>query len=122
MSDEKLEQLVTEYADLAKDKNIDAASLLMSALQQSDQNLIPQSTKRWAYLISISMPPIGLLFAVWFYISDKSDGKQTAYWCTGLTLVSLFITIMLFKSIFTGIGASQMQKEQINPQEYYQLN
>ncbi len=121
MSDEKLEQIVTEYADLAKDKNIDASALLINALEQQQGNKLSSSTKRWAYLISIGLPPFGLLFAAWFYWTDADDGKSTALTCLILTAISGIISIILIKAIFSGAGVSPQQIEQIKPSDIYEL-
>jgi hypothetical protein len=122
MPDEKLENLVSEYAKLAKeDKNIDTAALLMNALQQADENHISQSKKRWAYLVCLGLPPVGYLFALSFYFSDKTDGKQTAYICIALTTISLLFTIILFKSFFSSAGVSPEQIQQIKLQDIQQL-
>lgn len=122
MSDEKLESLVNEYADLAKNDKIDTAALLMNALEQEDQNRLSSKTKRWAYLISLGIPPLGLLFAVYFYFSDKSDGKNAAIVCVILTAISGIFTIILFKSFMTGAGVSTEQIQQIKPQDIYELS
>ncbi len=121
MSDEKLENIVSEYAELAKDKNIDTAALLMNALQQEDQNRLSTKTKRIAYLVSIAIPPSGFLFALAFYFSDKSDGKTTAYACIILTVISLVISIILFKTMFNSAGVTPAQLQEIKPADIYQL-
>lgn len=121
MSDEKLEQIVTEYAALAKDENIDTSALLINALEQQEQNKISSGTKRWAYLISIGLPPLGLLFAAWFYFSDKDDGQSTAIACLILTAISGIISILLIKAIFSGSGVSPEQIQQIKPADIYEL-
>lgn len=121
MSDEKLETIVSEYVELAKDKNVDTAALLMNALQQEEDNKLSLKQKRWGYLVSLGLPPLGLLFALAFYFSDKSDGKQTAYICIGLTVASIVVSIVLFKSLFSGTGASIQQIQQIKPQDVYEL-
>lgn len=121
MSDEKLESLVNEYADLAKNDKIDTTALLMNALEQEDQNKLSTKTKRWAYLISLGVPPLGYAFALYFYFSDKSDGKSTAIACAILTTLSGIITIVLFKSALTGFGVTSQQLEQIKPQDVYDL-
>lgn len=122
MSDEKLEEIVTEYAALAKeDKNIDASALLINALEQQNQNKLSPSIKRWAYLISIGLPPLGLLFAFWFYFSGKDDGKSAGIACLILTVISGIISILLIKAIFSGSGTSPEQIQQINPADIYQL-
>ncbi|HEX3095585.1 MAG TPA: hypothetical protein VHQ20_00515 [Patescibacteria group bacterium] len=122
MADEKLESLVNEYAELAKDKNIDAAALLGNALLQDQENKTSTKVKRWAYLISISVPPSGILIGLYFYFSDKSDGKQTAYVCIGVTLFSLLLSYFIFKAVISGSGASVQQIEQIKPSDIYQLS
>jgi hypothetical protein len=122
MSDKKLEELVNQYAVLAKDDKIDTTALLFNALEQEDANRISSKTKRWAYLISISVPPFGLLFAIWFYIGDKSDGKSAAITCTLLTAFSCLMTFLLFKTILSGSGTSVEQIQQIKPADIYQLS
>ncbi len=121
MSDEKLQELVSEYADLAKDKNIDASALLINALEQTDNNKLSQSTKRWAYLVSIGLPPFGLVFAAWFYFSDKEDGQTAAIACLVLTVVSSIIGIIFVKAIFSGSGVSPAQLQEIKPADVYEL-
>lgn len=121
MSDEKLQEIVTEYADLAKDKNIDVAALMVNALQQEDNNMLSSKTKRWAYLISLGVPPFGLLFAIYFYFSDKSDGKNAALMCLILTIFTVVISIIFIKMIFSGSGTSVEQIQQIKPADIYQL-
>ncbi|HEX3099438.1 MAG TPA: hypothetical protein VHQ41_00505 [Patescibacteria group bacterium] len=121
MSEQKLEELVNEYASLAKDDKIDTTALLINALEQEDQNRISTKTKRWAYLISIGAPPFGLIFVFWFYFSGKSDGKNAAMACLILTIVSSAITVILFKSALSGAGVSTKQLEQIKPADVYQL-
>lgn len=122
MSEQKLEELVNEYATLAKDDNIDTSALLMSALEQEDQNRISPKMKRWAYLISIGIPPLGLLFAAMFYFGDKSDGKSTAIVCVVLTAISCLVTFVIFKSVLSGSGSSVQQIQQIKPADIYELS
>lgn len=121
MSDQKLDEIVTEYADLAKDKNIDVAALMMNALKQADENRLSSKTKRWAYLISLGIPPLGLGFALWFYFSDKSDGKSAAIACVLLTVFSIIGSIIFIDMFFSGSGTSVEQIQQIKPTDIYEL-
>jgi hypothetical protein len=121
MSDEKLEAITKEYAELAKDKNIDVSSLMVNALSQGDDDRVATSTRRWAYLVSIGLPPLGYAFALWFLLSSKSDAKTVAYWCVGLTTVSLFGSILLLKAMFSGAGIDPAEIQNINPNDVYQL-
>ena len=122
MSDEKLQDLVSEYVDLAKDKNIDVATLMVNALQQEDANRIPSKTKKWAYIISLALPPFGLGFALWFYLGDKSDGKKAAIICVVLTAITIIATVIFFNIILSGSGTSLDQIQKIKPSDIYQLS
>ncbi len=120
MSETDLEKKVSQYAQLAKeDKNIDVASLLLNALENEQVNLLKPSTKRWGYLISLSIPPAGLLFAAWFWFSGKDDGKKAAWVCialTAVTIVLFWIGLSAFTST-SGVGVDQIKK--ITPAEIH---
>ncbi len=49
MSDKQLEEIVKEYADLAKDKNVDVSALMINALQQQDQNKLNPKTQPFIF-------------------------------------------------------------------------
>ncbi|MDE2311894.1 MAG: hypothetical protein KGJ93_02260 [Patescibacteria group bacterium] len=116
--DEQLEQKVSQYATLAKEnKNIDVASLMMSALGQKD-NTVSSRAKRWAYLISISLPPFGLLFALKYYVfSGEDDAKTVATSCVILTVLSVGLFWIIGKTMLSSSGTSLEQIQQITPQE-----
>lgn len=121
MSEKQLEEIVKEYADLAKDKNVDVSALMINALQQQDQNKLNPKTKRWAYLVSLGLPPLGYLFGFWYFFKDESDAKTTAYICIALTTISIVLSIIFFNVILSSSGTSLQQIQQINPEEVYQL-
>lgn len=121
MSDEKIEEIVKEYSEFAKDKNIDAATLMINALQQQDQNRVNQKAKRWAYLVSIGLPPLGYGCALWYYFKEESDAKSTAYICAGLTTLSLILSYLFLKVFLSSAGTSLEEIQQINPQDIYEL-
>ncbi len=122
MSDQKLEELATEYAELAKDKNIDAATLMISALQQQDQNRLSAKSRRIAYLVSLALPPVGYVLALYyFFVKDEVDAKSTAYWCAALTTISLVLSVVFFNAVLSGAGVSVEQIQQINPADIYEL-
>jgi len=123
MSETDLEKKVADYVTVSKEnKNVDVAALMLSALQSEDQNLLPAKTKNWAYLISIGAPPLGLLFAVWFYFGDKSDGKRAALVCVILTVVSGGLFLLMMKIFFASTGSSVSQIQQIKPADVMQLS
>ncbi len=122
MSDKKLEELATEYAELAKDKKIDAAALMINAMQQQDQNRLSPKSRRIAFLVSLALPPIGYLIAVYyFFFKDESDAKTIAYWCVGLTTISLVGSIIFFQLLISSSGQSVEQLQQIKPSDIYEL-
>ncbi len=102
MNEDRLAKEIETYKELAKqDKNIDVASLMMNALQKHENNFIPIKQKRWAYLISVSVPPVGLFFAARFYYSNKEDGQEAAMTCIALTAIS-FLTLVLMGKLLSG--------------------
>lgn len=106
----------------AENKNIDVASLMMQALDKNTaNNVIPAGQKRWAYLISVGLPPFGLIFAAKYYWSGADDGKDAAWICITLTAVGILGMILMFKSLLSGSGASFQQIEQIKPSDIQQL-
>ncbi|HEX9503383.1 MAG TPA: hypothetical protein VF974_03645 [Patescibacteria group bacterium] len=116
MSDEKLEKELEEYRKLAQqDKKIDVASLMINALQKHQANLLDVKQKRWAYIISLSLPPAGLFYALKFYLSDKDDGTQAAVICLALTVLSVGLFILISKSMLSSGGTS------LSPTDYQQL-
>ena len=118
MSEEKLEQKFNMYREIAKgDKKVDVASLMMTALQQSEENRLPDKQKRWAYLISLVVPPVGLFFAVKFYLQNKEDSNEAALMCVILTAISILLTVLLGKVLLSGSGASLNQIQQVKPQD-----
>lgn len=122
MSEESLEKEIAEYQKLAaNDKKIDIASLTMSALQSHQSNHLPEKQKRWAYLISLVVPPFGLLFAIKFFLTDKDDAKQAAVICIVLTVISITLTVLFMKALLSGSGTSLEQIQQINPEDYQDL-
>jgi hypothetical protein len=110
MNEEKLNKEFEVYRELAKqNKKIDVASLMINALQKQDSNSLSDKQKRWAYLISLGLPPFGLLFAAKFYYSGKDDGEHAAWICTVLTAVSVLLFVVLAKVIFSTSGLNLKQ-------------
>ncbi len=122
LNDQKLEETISEYAELAKDKNIDVAMLMANALQQNEANRINGKTKRWLYLISVGVPPLGLFIGAYYFLSDKEDACSTAIVCIALTVFSILMTYLLFNTILSGSGTNIDQIKQIKPDDIYQLS
>ena len=120
--DDKLEQQVNEYAQIAKENpNVNASMLMMNALQNQDKNLVSSKGKKWAYLISVGIPFAGFLCALAYYMKDEDDAKQVALTCAILTVICLVMTWAFGKLVFSGSGASLDQIQQIKPSDIMQL-
>ena len=121
MDEKQVEQQIGEYADLAKqNQNIDVASLMLSAMNQQNSNVVSGKAKKWAYLISIGVPPFGLLFALkYFTFSDEDDAKTVAIICTVLTILSIALFWFIGSAMLSGSGTSLDQIQQITPQEIH---
>jgi hypothetical protein len=122
MSEEKLEKEFEVYKQIAKeDKKIDVAALMINALQKHEANLLPEKQKRWAYLISLTVPPVGLFFALKFYLQDKDDAKEAALMCLVLTALSILLTVLFTKALLSSSGTNLNQIQQIKPADIQQL-
>ena len=113
MSDAELLKKLEEYKALAKEnKNIDVGTLMLSAMEQQQRNLLSVRLKRWAYLISLAFPPFGLFFAIYFYNSGKEDAKHAALVCVILTVFVVVLLVILFKVFLStaGVDVNQLQQ------------
>ncbi len=120
--DKKLETEINQLSALAKeDPNIDIASVMLSSLGQHTANTVSGKQKRWAYLVSLGLPPLGLLFALKFYFGQEDDAKNTALVCVVLTAVSILAFAILTTVMFSGSGASLNQIQQIKPTDIQQI-
>lgn len=121
-TDKNLEHQFSEYQDIAKtNPNVDVASLMINALQTQKQNVVSTKMKHWAYLIALSLPPFGMIFAVKFWFGDEDDAKTCAYVCTALTVMSLLMFWFIGKLMFSSAGVSVDQIQQIKPKDVMQL-
>lgn len=121
-SEQKLAEQIGDIAKLAKEnKGLDISALMANVLENHKRNLIPSSQKRWAYLVSIGVPPFGLVFALKFYFSDADDGHESAYVCIVLTIISIALVYWFSTSLFSAAHVSPAQIEQINPQDILEL-
>ena len=107
-----------QIQELAKEnKNIDVAALMMNALQESKREEVDAKKKRWAYLISVGLPPFGLLMAARYYFSDKADGRRVALVCVTLTAVSLLLTWAIGAMMMASLGPQINQIQGIKPED-----
>ena len=120
--EKKLEEELRRYQELAKEnKNIDASSLMSNALQNRDKQQVSSRWKKWAYLVSVAAPPLGLVFALKFYLGSEDDGKRVAGICIILTIFSGVFFLIIFQMFLSGVGGNLDQIQQIKPQDIQQL-
>lgn len=91
------EQEITEKIKMVgelvkKDPKIDATALMMNAFAQAQHEEVAAKKRRLAYLVSAGLPPLGLLFALRYWLKGSPGGKHVAKVCLLLTLASLLIT------------------------------
>lgn len=129
MADEKqLEQTFGQIQELAKQNpNVDAAAMMLAALQTDNIQVENKGTHRWAYIIAGSLPPLGLGFAAYYwFVKGDAASKRAAWSCIILTAVSGLIFLITAKVLFsaatqtTGQQITVQQLEQ-TPKEYQQL-
>ena len=120
--DERLAKQLQEYQELAKkNKDVDLPSLMINAMENQGKNLVSPKQKKWAYLISVALPPLGLLFALKFYLSGKDDGRHVANVCVLFTVISLVLFWVTVKTLFSSAGVNLEQLQQIKPQDIQEL-
>lgn len=120
--DKDLEKKINLYQSAAKDNpNVDVGMLMLNALQNENQNMVSSKVKKWAYLISLGAPPLGLLFSLKYFFSDETDARDVAWMCVTLTAVSLLVLIIGFKLLLSGSGTSLDQIQKITPAQIQQL-
>lgn len=122
MSDQELSKKFETYQQLAKENpNVDINLLMSSALANEDAKAKTGKSYRWPYLIALGVPPLGLVFAVKYYLSGEEDDKNAANICVALTVISLLLFFALGKIMFSSSGTSLQQVEQIKPSDAIQL-
>ena len=121
--DKQVEEQFKDYLEMAKrDKNVEATALMMNALKTQNESRVSAKAKKWAYLVSLCLPPFGLIFVVKYYLSsDKSDARRVANICLILTVVSLVLAWLTLQLLSASMGNNLDQLQKINPQDVQNL-
>ena len=120
--EKKLEEELFGYQKLSREnKNVDVASLMINAMQNQQVNMVSPKMKKWAYLVSIGLPPFGLIFAVKLYLSSQRDAKHVANVCVVLTILGLLPLWLFGKMIFSSIGPNTAQIQHLNLHDIREL-
>lgn len=123
MDDKKLAEQIKLIREAgSENKNVDMATLMMHTLAQQDkQPIVSPKTKRWLYLVSLGVPPVGLLLAGVYFFRDEEDAKTVAVICAVLTILALLMLQIFYSSFVKSTGAPTQQLQQIKPQDVQQL-
>ncbi len=123
MSDKDLENKIQTFRELGKENpNINVNLLMMNALETESENKSSAKSYKWPYLISLGLPPFGLIYAVKYYFSENENDQQAAKICLLLTVISIVLVFAFGKAMLSGSGTSLQQIEQIQPSDIQQLN
>jgi len=120
--DKKIEERISQFQALGKeDKNVDVAKLMMFSLENKG-NVVSAKKKRWAYIVSLSLPPVGFLLALKYYFDDEDDARHVANMCVAITIAALLLVWISFRMLSSGpTGTELNQIQQINPKDLQDL-
>lgn len=123
IEEQLVEARLKEYAEASNaNANIDKAALAIAALESVGlESHVTVKRKKLLYTMSIILPPIGLVFGVWYFFSKKIDGKQVGITCAALTIFSLlaaWVTLAVFSASMPKQTLNQFdQFKNVNPQD-----
>lgn len=122
-SEKSVEAKISLYKELGdKDKKINVAALMINALEQSQREETDRKKKSRAYLVSVTVPPLGLIFALVYWFSGRDDGKHIAKVCIVLTVISLLIAWGIGALMVSSLGADQSaQLQTLKPEDVTSL-
>ena len=120
--DKKIEERISQFQALGKeDKNVDVAKLMMFSLNEKG-NAVSSKKKRWAYIVSLGLPPIGFLLALKYYFDDEDDARHVANVCVVITLAALLMVWISFRMLSSGSAGTEInQIQQINSKDLQDL-
>ncbi len=121
IEEQLVEARMKEYAEASKNNaNVDKAALAIAALESvQNESGVSTKKKKWLYLASLGLPPIGFVFALWyFFFSKKVDAKHVALVCAIITIGSLLLSWLVF-SVFVASMPPQTldQVRALNPND-----
>jgi hypothetical protein len=125
IQEQLVEARLKEYTEAAKTSaNVDKAALAIAALESVGlESNITVKRKKLLYTLSIALPPIGLVFGLWYFFSKKKiDGKQVGITCAVLTVFSFLIGWLVLSLFVRSLPTQTMdQVQNINPQDLNSL-
>jgi hypothetical protein len=105
-----------------KHKGINTTMLALNALAQAQQEETDAAQVRKAYWVSVMLPPLGLLYALYFLVRGKAGGGRVARNCalfTGASVLLVWGMGAVLSSAFTQEQSTQIQS--VTPADVKQL-
>jgi uncharacterized membrane-anchored protein len=105
---------------ISTSQSADKAALAMAAMEETMQaERVATKKRRWAYLIALAVPPIGIVIAFYYYFSKKADGKRVA-WITLILSIAGFVLLWLSMEMFKAAIPATLQT-QLNDMDVKEL-
>jgi hypothetical protein len=123
-AEKEAEERLKDFTELAKtNEGADKAVLAMVALDAAqNEERISAKKRRWAYILSFGLPPLGLAFAAWYYYSGKLGGKKVALICLILTVIGGFLAWLSIEAFFASVPPGTLEQIQtLSPDELKSL-
>jgi hypothetical protein len=124
IEEQLVEARLKEYTEAAKTSaNVDKAALAIAALESVGlESHVTVKRKKLLYTLSIVLPPIGLVFGVWYFFSKKIDGKQFGVTCAALTFFSLLVGWLTLSLVAKSLPTQTLNQVQtLSPQDLNSL-
>ena len=124
IEEQLVEARLKEYTEAAKTSaNVDKAALAIAALESVGlESHVTVKRKKLLYTLSIVLPPIGLVFWVWYFFSKKIDGKQFGVTCAALTFFSLLVGWLTLSLVAKSLPTQTLNQVQtLSPQDLNSL-
>jgi len=120
IEEQLVEARMKEYAEASKNNaNVDKAALAIAALESvQNESGVSQKKKKWLYLTSLALPPIGFAFSIWYLFSKKIDAKRVALVCAIITIASLLLAWFVYAIFISSLPPQTMdQLRSLNPND-----
>lgn len=122
MSDQELERKVKEYSELKKENpDIDMNTLMLSALEAEHRKFENKKFYKWPFIISVSLTPIGAIYAIKYFLSGEEKDRNAGYICLALTAASILFVVFLSYIFTSSSGVDVRQIQQITPADIHEL-
>ena len=114
MDEKDLTKQIELYRELQeKNKGVDVNALIINSLEQKESK-VGVKEKSHAYMVSLLLPPFGLIYVVKFlFFSDKDDAKMVAVVSLLLNVLGAMVFIVGLKAFLSSSGVTNDQLQQL---------